>query len=286
MTTPRDAAWYDAQYDNRARIPEHPAILQHWAATSAAAYAAWPAALRDLPYGDGAGERLDLFAATRPNAPVLVYIHGGYWRALGKHDQAFVAPPFVQAGAMVVLLDYALCPQVSIEHIVRQTVRALVWVYRNARGHGGDPRRIVVAGHSAGGHLASMLLACRWPEVEPGLPERLVASALSISGVYDLEPLRHAPFLAADIGLDAASAARLSPANLPAPPGPLAAVVGADESGEFLRQAGLIRARWGASSVPICEVLPGRHHMDVLHDLADPAARLHHIALGLLGLAA
>lgn len=283
MTSARDPAWYDAQYNNRARIPEHPAILQRWAETSAAAYAACEARL-DLPYGSGPGEKLDLFPAARPGAPVLVYIHGGYWRALGKRDQAFVAPPFVQAGAMVVLLDYALCPQVSIEHIVMQTVRALVWVHRNARAHGGDPRRIVVAGHSAGGHLAAMLLACRWPQVERGLPRRLVASALSISGVYELEPLRHAPFLAADIGLDAASAARLSPALMPAPPGPLAAVVGGEESEEFLRQNALIRERWGRASVPVCETLPDGNHMNVLHDLADPAARLHHIALGLLGL--
>ena len=285
MTAPRDPAWYDAQYNNRARIPEHPAILQRWAETSAAAYVDGEACL-DLPYGDGPGETLDLFPAARPGAPVLVYIHGGYWRALGKRDQAFVAPPFVQAGAMVVLLDYALCPQVSIEHIVMQTVRALVWVYRNAGAHGGDPRRIVVAGHSAGGHLATMLLAFRWPQVEGELPQRLVTSALSISGVYELEPLRHAPFLAPDIGLDAASAARLSPALMPAPPGPLAAVVGAQESEEFLRQNMLIRERWGAACVTVCEALPHRNHMNVLHDLADPAARLHHIALGLLGLAA
>lgn len=285
MTTTHDPAWYDAQYDNRARIPEHPAILQRWAETSAAAYAAHPARL-DLPYGDGPGETLDLFPAARPGAPVLVYLHGGYWRALGKRDQAFVAPPFVQAGAMVVLLDYALCPQVGIEHIVMQTVRALVWVHRHARAHGGDPRRIVVAGHSAGGHLATMLLACRWPQVGRGLPRRLVRAALSVSGVYELEPLRHAPFLAADIRLDAAAAARLSPALMPAAPGPLAAVVGANESEEFLRQNALIRERWGAASVPVCEAIADRNHMDVLHDLADPGARLHRIALDLLGLAA
>ena len=278
-----DPAWLDAQYNNRARIPEHPAILKRWADASAAAYAASDVRL-NLRYGDGAGEALDVFAPSVSGAPVLVYLHGGYWRALGKHDQAFVAPPFVQAGAMVVLVDYALCPTVSIEHIVLQTVRALVWVHRHAPRYGGDARRIVVAGHSAGGHLAAMLLACRWPQVAAGLPPRLVHGAVSVSGLYDLEPLRHAPFLAADIRLDAASAARLSPALMPPPDGRLVSVVGADESEEFLRQNALIRSAWGERCVSVCETIPRRHHMDVLDELVLPAAGLHRAARNLLAL--
>lgn len=222
-------------------------------------------------------------AATGPDAPLLVWIHGGYWRALGKQDQAFVAPPFVAAGAAVALLDYALCPAVRIEDIVRQTVRALAWLHRQARALGVDPRRIVVAGHSAGGHLATMLLACQWPRVGDDLPPDLVHAALSISGVYDLEPVRRAPFLAADLRLDAASAARLSPARMAAPRGPLAAVVGGRESEEFLRQHALIRKRWGEAVVPVSEVLPGRNHMDVLDDLLDPSARLNRLVTSLLG---
>ncbi|OUL98143.1 alpha/beta hydrolase [Variovorax sp. JS1663] len=277
-------AWYDAQYNNRARIPGHPAILAHWAEASARAYER-PGWVLDLAYGQDAGERLDILPAARPGAPVLVYIHGGYWRALGKRDQSFVAPPFAEAGAMVVLLDYALCPAVTIEHIVLQTVKALAWVHANAAAYGGDPVRIVVAGHSAGGHLATTLLACDWPAVAPGLPPDLVKAALSISGLYDLEPLRHAPFLAADIGLSAASARRLSPAAMPAPPrGALATVVGGEESEEFLRQADLIAQAWGPRVVA-AERVPGRNHMDVLHEVADPASRTHGLARQLLGLA-
>ena len=277
-------AWYDAQYNNRARIPEHPAILAHWAEASARAYER-PGWVCDLTYGDDASERLDILPSTRSGAPVLVYIHGGYWRALGKRDQSFVAPPFADAGAMVVLLDYALCPAVTIEHIVLQTVKALAWVPAHAGAHGGDPQRIVVAGHSAGGHLATMLLACDWCAVAPGLPQDLVKAALSISGLYDLEPLRHAPFLAADIGLSAASALRLSPAFMPPPGrGALATVVGGNESEEFLRQADLIAQAWG-QRVVAAERAAGRNHMDVLHELALPASRTHRQALKLLGLA-
>jgi len=222
--------------------------------------------------------------AKAPGAPVLVYIHGGYWRALDKRDQSFVAPPFVAAGAMVVTPNYALCPKVTIEHIVLQLVRSLAWVWRHAAEHGGDRSRIVVAGHSAGGHLAAMMLACDWRAVAPDLPADLVKGALAVSGVFDLEPLRHAPFLAPDIGLDAARASKLSPAWMPAPRGRLVAVVGGDESEEFLRQNALIADAWGADVVPVCEQVPGRHHMDVLHDLADPGSRTHRLALRLLGL--
>lgn len=276
-------AWFDAQYNNRARIPEHPAILAHWSEASTRARERH-ADMVERAYGNDARERLDVFPARAPASPVFVYLHGGYWRALDKRDQSFVAPPFVDAGAMVVLPDYALCPAVSVEQIVLQTVQALAWVHRHAADYGGDPNRIVVAGHSAGGHLATMLLACDWNAVAPDLPADLVKAALSISGVYELEPLRHAPFLAADLSLTAARARRLSPAFMPAPRGPLVAVVGGDESEEFQRQTALIAQAWGPRSVVATETVAGRNHMDVLHELADPQARTHRLALGLLGL--
>lgn len=276
-------AWHDEQYNNRARIPGHPAILQHWADASARALVR-PGWVLDVAYGDDASERLDILPAGR-DAPVFVYIHGGYWRALDKRDHAFVAPPLADAGAMVVNLNYALCPAVSIEHIVSQLVQALAWVWRHAAEHGGDPKRIVVAGHSAGGHLATMLLATDWRAVSPDLPADLVKSALSISGLYELEPLRHAPFLAPDIGLTEASALRLSPAAMPAPlRGSLVTVVGGEESEEFHRQADLIAQAWGPRVVIAAESELGRNHMDVLHELANPGARTHRRALELLGL--
>jgi arylformamidase len=247
----------------------------------------------DLPYSDrGAAdpaERLDVFLPDEPGsapAPVLVHIHGGYWRALDKRDQSFVAAPFTAAGAMVVVPNYALCPQVRIADIVMQMVQALAWVWRHAAEHGGDPHRIVVTGHSAGGHLAAMTLACRWNAFAADLPADLVRSAVAVSGLFDLEPLRHAPFLAPDLRLDEALARKLSPAALPAPAGPLHALVGGDEKPEFQRQNRLIRRRWGARAVPVCEAIPRRHHMSILRDLADPSARAHRLALSLLGLEA
>ena len=281
--------WYDAQYNARASIPDHPAILQGWFSRSAVARDTLPCTL-DVPYGSGPGETLDIFrpATKRPTtagAPVLIYIHGGYWRALDKRDQSFIATPFVEAGAVVVLPNHALAPAVSVQHIVLQMVQAVAWVHRHISAHGGNPRHLVVAGHSAGGHLAAMMLACRWPDVAPDLPADTERAALAVSGVFDLEPLRQAPFLKDDLKLSAAAARRLSPALMPAPGrGQLVAVVGADESSEFQRQTACIGRAWGPSATPVCEAVPERHHMNVLEALIEPQARLHGLALGLLGL--
>jgi len=283
MTRQPPAAWLDAQYNNRARIPEHAQIFERWAAASALAREKSLCHI-DVGYGPEPSETLDVFTSPRANAPVLVFIHGGWWRSLDKRDHSFIAPAFAQAGAMVVVPNYALCPAVTIETITLQLVRALVWVHRHASRYGGDPARIVVAGHSAGGHLAAMLLSCRWNDVAPELPAQLVHSALSISGVFDLEPLRRTPYLQVDLRLTPAAVARLSPARFAPPTGKLYATVGADESEEFLRQNQLIRSAWGADAVPVCEAIAGAHHMSVLHTLADPDARLHALALDLLGL--
>lgn len=277
-----DPAWLDAQYHARVAIADHPAIFQRWREASDLARAQSPCTL-DIAYGPDPAERLDVFPAG-PGAPVLVFIHGGYWRSLDKADHRFVAPSFVADGAAVVLPNYSLCPAVSIEQIALQMTRALAWVVAHIAEFGGDPSRIALAGHSAGAHLAAMLLACRWKEVEPSLPLQPLQGALGISGLYDLEPLRLAPFIADDLRLSPANVRRLSPAFFPRPRRPLYAVVGGDESEEFRRQTQLIRDQWGPTAVPVCETLVGHHHLSVLTPLADPASRLHQLALRLLTL--
>ncbi len=280
-----DPAWLDAQYNNRSRVADHARVLDNWAQASALARSGAPDARLDVAYGEGVGETLDIFPALQPGAPVLMFIHGGYWRSLDKSDHSFVAPSFNAAGATVVVPNYALCPAVTVEHIALQMARALAWVWRNAASWGGDPSRIALAGHSAGGHLATLLLSCRWKEVGEDLPAQPVAGALSISGLYDMEPLRHTPMLQADLRLTPASVARLSPAFFPRPKGAkLFAAVGLDESDEFLRQNRLIRDVWGPTAVPVCETVPGTNHFNVLNTLADPQSRLHELALRLLGL--
>ena len=280
-----DPAWLDTQYNNRARVADSAAILAKWAEASALAREGSPAKRLDLRYGDGPNETLDIFPAAVPNAPVLVFVHGGYWRALDKSDHSFVAPSFVADGATVVVPNYALCPAVTIEDIALQMVRAVAWTWRHIAEHGGDPSRIALAGHSAGGHLVAMLLSCRWKVVADDLPLQPVTGALAISGLYDLEPVRRAPFLQADLRLTPQQVARTSPAFFPRPKaGKLYATVGADESDEVLRPNHLIRDQWRPTPGPVCETLPGTDHFTVLQSLADPAGRLHELALRLLNL--
>ena len=280
-----DPVWLDAQYNNRARVADHVQVLANWARASTLARSGAPGAQLDVSYGEDASETLDIFPAPQAGAPVLVFIHGGYWRSLDKSDHSFVAPAFNAAGATVVVPNYALCPAVTVEHITLQMARALAWVWRHAAGFGGDPARIALAGHSAGGHLATMLLSCRWKDLADDLPAQPVSGALSISGLYDLEPLRHTPTLQPSLKLTPASVTRLSPAFFPRPKGgKLYAAVGLDESDEFLRQNRLIRDVWGPTAVPVCETVPGTNHFTVLNRLADPAHRLHELALRLLGL--
>ena len=272
-------------YNNRAAVPDHPRWLAHYPVASAKARAALAPKL-DLRFGSGPKETLDLFLPPRPAKGTFVFWHGGYWRALDKRDFSFVAPPFTREGAIVVVPNYALAPRVTIETITLQMVQALVWVYRNAALYGGDPERVAVAGHSAGGHLTAMLVSCAWNAVASDLPAGLVSGGLSISGLFDLEPIRQTPFLAADLRLTPASARRLSPASFPPPARPLYATVGGGESAEFLRQNELIRSAWGDNAVPVCEAIPDANHFNVLDDLIDPHGRLHGLALRLLHLTA
>ncbi len=210
--------------------------------------------------------------ADAPEAPALLWIHGGYWMSRDKADFSFVARPFVQAGVTVALVNYALAPSVDLDEIVRQNRAAAAWLWHNAATLGVSRERLHVSGHSAGGHLTAILLTTDWPAFDKGLPSRVLRGGAALSGIYDLEPIRLS-YLNDAVHLDAAQARRLSPLlHLPQAAPPLLAAVGGIESEEFLRQNAAIAAAWRAKGWPTQEIVsPGKDHFTVLGQLVEPA---------------
>lgn len=281
-----DGETLDRLYNNRALVPEYEAHFSQWRHKSDAARKSQVCKL-DVSYGSGPSETLDIFPAKAAKAPVLLFIHGGYWRSLDKADHSFVAPAFTKGGACVVIPNYALCPSVTIPQIVMQMVKALDWTWRHIADYGGDPRRITVVGHSAGGHLSAMLLACQWQNYAKDLPAGLVNNAMSISGLYELESVRRTPFLSDSLRLTPAQAKKASPAWLPRPPvtrgrGVMYSVAGGAESPAFLEHQAMIQQAWGRRVVPVCETLRGLDHFSILGALVKPNHRLHQLACELL----
>lgn len=257
----------EAEYNNRAAVPDHLVVMARWKADAQGARATHPPTA--LPYGPGEREVMDLFEAG-PDAPVAVFIHGGYWQALDRSWFSWIAPAFLKHGVSLAAPSYDLCPGVRLGRIISE-MRDAVELIRARTG-----RRPVVFGHSAGGHLAACMLS-----------EGRASAAVSISGLFDLEPLIPTSLNDA-LRLDAREAAALSPIHWPVPNGSspggtvLDCVVGADETSEFARQSRDMADLWGGKGVETrFEALPGLNHFTVLDPLADPDSGLVKRIVGL-----
>jgi arylformamidase len=240
----------EKEYNNRAAVPEHPAIIARWAAESKAYRNINPP--RVIEYGPGERNTLDLFDAGP--GPAVMFIHGGYWQALDKSFFSSMAKGLNALGVSVAVPSYDLCPNVAIGDIVEQMRAASLLVHRTLDA------RIIVAGHSAGGHLSACLLAT----------EAHVPAAYSISGLFQLAPLISTS-LNEKLRLDEAEAESLSPLLWPAPEGKsLDAIVGGTESSEYLRQSAAIVADWGEDGVTTrYEEAEGANHFTVIDPLSD-----------------
>ena len=277
-----DQAELDRQYNSRGTVPDHMVYVREYTERTRAAKAslAWT----ELRYGDGPADRLDVYPAGTPRAPVLVYLHGGDWRALSKEDSGFGAPAFVAAGATFVAPDFSLVPEATIPGIGAQVRRALAWLWRNIAGQGGDPSRIFVAGHSSGANLVSQLLTCDWAR-EFGAPADLVKGAVFMSGLGDLEPVRLS-FRNQWHKLDEAMAAEAS--LLRRRPGtacPMILAYGEFETADYQRQGREVQAYWAAQGnrAQYFE-LAGRNHFDAVLEWADPQSALFRASLQMMGL--
>jgi len=270
------AAFVEREYNNRDLVPTHPQYFARWESDSRFVRETL-SGLLDLAYGPDPRHRIDLFPATG-SKNLLVFIHGGYWRSLDKSFFTWLAAPWVAAGVSVALPNYRLCPAVRIEDIVDDVLGATNWLFENAANHGATPERVVVSGHSAGGHLTGALFAA--PRERLRFDPQRIVGGVPISGLFDFEPL---PLFSgnAELRLDAAAVARLNLYDKsPMIPAPLVVAVGAAESSEFVRQSKLIAEAW-APQVRELLLLPDLHHFSVVDAFAERSNPLYESALAL-----
>jgi arylformamidase len=261
----------EAEYNNRAKVPKAAEILAGWARDAAAFRASHPHAEYDLSYGPGERQALDLFwPGPSGDAPLAIFVHGGYWQALDRKVFSHLARGLLGHGVAVAMPSYELCPAVTLAVLVEQVRNAAAFL---ALRH---QRTMLATGHSAGGHLAAMLLATDWAFTR-GLPRGTVKAALPISGLFDLPPLTHTSVKDA-LRLTEAEARRLSPLFLPPPNLPLHAIVGGTEGVEYTRQTRSIAEAWDGT----WEAVPGANHFTIVAPLADPKSTLVATAVGLL----
>jgi arylformamidase len=256
---------YEVEYNNRARVPENPALMAGWLKDAAAYRSAH--APRRIAYGAGARNTIDLFGGDG-QGPIVVFIHGGYWQALDGSSFSHCARGLNAHGVDVAVPSYDLCPQVTVETIISQMRAA-------ARELAKLGRRLVISGHSAGGHLAACLLATDWSAQDVSLPENPVIAAYAISGLFDLVPLVETSINKA-LGLDSVAAKATSPLFWKPPArGSLDAVVGEKESAEYHRQSRTMTEAWARSGLPTrYGVVADANHFTAIAPLADPASSM------------
>lgn len=276
----------DRELNLRKRWPEHTDFLERWAKVSATAYDNLTCR-RDLSYGAGPFQKIDLFLPenNKTAAPLLFFIHGGYWQNLDKSDFAFPAAAFLEKGIAFATVNYSLAPEAKIGDMVGEVRRAFAWLLGKARDFELDPAACVICGHSAGGHLATM--TGLWDSKEEADAEVTIEplAIASLSGVYDLEPIRLS-YHNAVLGLARNEAMELSPLrHIRRTRTPFYLAVGADETSEFLRQQALFAEKAAAAEIKVAaHEFAGLHHFSIMDALADPQDGLHRSVAGLFGL--
>lgn len=273
----------DAEYNLTAIFPESAASYEVFCERESERVRSELDHRLNVPFGPTLAEHVDLYPAGE-TAPVLIYVHGGFWYLRTSQEFGFVARGPISRGIATVIVNYDLCPRVTIDEIVRQTRAAVAWVYENARSFGGDAGRIHVAGHSAGGHLVAMLLATDW-EGEYGLPGDVVKSAAAISGLYDLAPFPYT-FLQPQLQLGWDQVLRNSPVlHIPDAAPPLLVAYGEEETDEFKRQSEAFLSAWRANGLDGERLLlAGKNHYDVIDGFLDAESPLCSAVLEQMGI--
>jgi arylformamidase len=268
-----DTASIDAEYDPSLRVESRQPFVDWYVRESALARESLDCRL-DVPFGPTPTETIDIFPSQTPNSPVLMFIHGGYWRAFSSKEFSFVAAGLVPHGITVAIMNYALCPQVSIAEITRQSRAAVGWLAHAAGQYGGNPAQIFVAGHSAGGQQVGMLLSGGGSQ-EADDAAALLEGGIAISGLFDVRPLQHS-WLQPSLQLTDSLAAEQSPLlQIPKQAAALLVSVGGDESSAFLSQSLNYLAAWRDAGLDgDYFAQPGLNHFEAVYGFADQASPL------------
>jgi arylformamidase len=267
--------YLDHQYNNREHVPTFQRYFDSWKRRSEETRRRFPCHL-DIHYANNSSETLDFFLTGKSRAPILVFIHGGYWQGSDKSEFSYIAEGFVPLGFNLAVLNHILAPNATMDDIVDDIRLAISWIWKNAGRFSGDHDRIYISGHSSGGHLAAMALLTDWSAISAALPKNLIKGACAISGLFDLEPIRHC-FLNNTLRLDAASAVRNSPIyHPPISRVPLILAVGSFETNEFLRQTQAFAEHWKATGLPLKMIdMTGFNHYSIIDELANSKSPLN-----------
>ena len=254
----------EREYNNRAKVPDFAAIAADWAQKAAEFRARHNNMESGLTYGPSPRQNVDIFwPGSKRDTPLVLFLHGGYWQALDASFFSHLAGGLNSHGIAVAMPTHDLCPAIRLADLVEQVRDAVAMLYHRHR------QPMVAIGHSAGGHLAAMLMATDWPARGTGLPQNLVPAGLSISGLFDLVPLIETT-INGPLGLDLAEATRLSPVRLPSPGREFYALVGSKEGPEYARQSREMADAWGGN----WQSIPGADHFTIIPDLADANSTL------------
>jgi arylformamidase len=262
----------DAQFNNRLRVPGYAANFErweHWSRQTEIKYSP----VKDIAYGSHGRERLDIYPSQQPKSKILIFIHGGYWKSMSKESFHFVADGFRSYGITTVLVEYPLMPEASMEQLVASCAKAIKWVRQNIASYNGNSEQIYIAGHSAGGHLAAMMMTAE--AHNPPVQNHGIKGICTLSGLFNLAPVRLS-YLNDDLQMDEPTVNRNSPIRLmPVIVGPLLLVVGAEESEEFKDQSLELYNNWN-KQIPLQLVQsPGLNHFSIVEAFADKSSVLH-----------
>jgi arylformamidase len=265
----------DRQYNLRLHTPDFADYFERWDLLSRQTEKKYPVD-KDISYSTLPLEQSDIYPSSQAHSKTLVFIHGGYWHLLDKTAFHFIADVFHADNITTVLLNYPLAPACSMDQIVLSCRKSVAWLYENIIKYNGDPNHIYIAGHSAGGHLAAMLMATDWPRFNPFVPGNIIKGVCALSGLFNLTPVRLC-YINQIVGMNDETAARNSPVNLhPMNTCPLILAVGAAETTEFIEQSTELAICWEQKN---CNAqlmqIPGKNHYSILDTIIDKEAELH-----------